>query len=87
MSQRGGVIAIGMYDGKSREVVGKVQGWAREARLRGTHRCIFSSINVKPHLGGRGEQRWAGNKKRQRDDGRKALEMWAGEENSRCRRL
>lgn len=41
------------------EVEDRVQGWARgEAKPRGTHRCIFSSINVKPHLGSKGEQRW-----------------------------
>lgn len=43
-----------MEDRKSKEMEGKGQGSATgESRLGNTHSCIFSSINVKPHLGGK----------------------------------
>lgn len=52
-----GVTARGMEDRKSEKVEDREPDWAtEEARLGGTHRCIFSRINVKPHLRGKGEQ-------------------------------
>lgn len=54
-----GVTARGTEDRKSEEVKARAPGWAtEEARLGATHRCIFSRISVKPHLGGKGDERW-----------------------------